>query len=255
MYICQNCNLYVTGESSGEIEAKVLDYYDKDFWDDARKSGLSDDYSDSYSQGRFRLWSSQFKYCKDYIKTETKILEIGSGHGESIKQFDLLGFQVTGIEPDKKNVENIQKNLKHSKIIHGKAESFQLESKYDLIWMSHVFEHLTKPIEFLQHIRKNLKSDGIIFIEVPNVEKKNDHRKFTGTPHAYNYSKLSLMNIVKKSNYKIIKCECMKSPRKYQGLINKIFKKSFNRDFYRYYPKLVGDVSSGEDIRLLATSS
>lgn len=49
MYICQNCHLYVTGESSSEIEAKVSDYYDKEFWDNARKEGLNDDYSDSYS--------------------------------------------------------------------------------------------------------------------------------------------------------------------------------------------------------------
>jgi len=102
MYICQDCHLYVTGESSTEIETKVSNYYDREFWDNARKEGLHDDYSDSYSRGRFRLWLSQFKYCKEHIKSNTRILEIGSGHGEAIKQFDKLGFQVTGIEPDKK---------------------------------------------------------------------------------------------------------------------------------------------------------
>jgi len=198
MYICQTCHLYVTGESSTETEAKISNYYDGEFWDNARKEGLNDDYSDSYSRGRVRLWSSQFKYCKKYIKSNSKILEIGSGHGEAIKQFDMLGFQVTGIEPDNKNVENIRKTLNHSTIINDKAETFHLESEFDLIWISHVFEHLTKPIEFLQNIKKNLKKDGLVFIEVPNVEKKNDHRKFINTPHAYNYSKLSLNNIIRK---------------------------------------------------------
>ena len=164
----------------------------------------------------------------------------------------MLGYQVIGIEPDKKNVENIRKDLKHSTIINDKAETFQLKSEFDLIWMSHVFEHLTSPIEFLQRIRKNLKVGGIIFIEVPNVEKKNDHRTFTNIPHAYNYSKLSLMNIVKKSNYKIIRCDCIKSPMKYQGMINKIYNKIFNKDFYPYYPRLIGNTESGEDIRILA---
>lgn len=252
MYICQDCHLYVTGESSDEIEARVNDYYDKEFWDDARKTGLDDDYSDTYSRGRLRLWSSQFKYCKRYIKASSTILEVGSGHGEAIKQFDSLGFHVTGIEPDKKNVENIRKNLKHGIIINAKAETFQLESEYDFVWMSHVFEHLTNPIEFLQNIKKNLKKNGLIFIEVPNVEKKNDHRKFTGTPHAYNYSKLSLMNIIKKADYEIVRCDCMKPPKRHQGLLNKICTKVIQRDFYSYYPKLVANISSGEDIRLLA---
>jgi hypothetical protein len=44
----------------------------------------------------------------------------------------------------------------------------------------------------------------------------------------------------------------MKPPKKYQGLVNKIWTKTLHKDFYSYYPKLVADVSSGEDIRLLA---
>jgi len=84
------------------------------------------------------------------------------------------------------------------------------------------------------------------------VEKKNDYRKFTSTPHAYNYSRLSLINIITRAGYEIVRCDCIKSPKKYQGLINKIWTKVFYTDFHSYYPKLIADSSSGEDISLLA---
>jgi SAM-dependent methyltransferase len=39
--------------------------------------------------------------------------------------------------------------------------------QYDLIVMSHVLEHVTEPLNFLNNATKKLKKDGIIFIEVP----------------------------------------------------------------------------------------
>lgn len=194
IYICQSCKLYVTGDSKIALDVILNDFYKKEFWDQTRKNGLKSDYVDPYSKGRIRLWKSQFKYCREFIDNNKTILEIGSGHGEAIIQFDNLGFRVTGIEPDKMNVDNINKVLKHSKVILDTAETFRSENKFDIVWMSHVFEHLVEPIQFLKRLQKSLKPGGILFIEVPNVEKENDYRKFTVVPHAFNFSKLSLSN-------------------------------------------------------------
>ena len=132
---------------------------------------------------------------KNLFQKKSKILEIGSGHGETIIEFDKLNYNVIGIEPDKKNVLHLKQILKNCKIINSKAEDFQIEEVFDLVWMSHVFEHLSAPIEFLKKIKKNISKNGILFIEIPSVEKKNDYRTFTKTPHAYNYTAKSLQNI------------------------------------------------------------
>lgn len=252
MYICQNCKLYVTGNSQQELDHLISTYYEKDFWDLDRKRGMNDEHTDDYSKGRIRLWHSQYKYLKSFFSVKSKILEIGSGHGESLIEFDKLNYDVTGIEPDKKSVKHLKQILKKCKIIESNAENLQLDTKFDFIWMSHVFEHLSNPIIFLNKLKKNIKNNGYLFIEVPNVEKINDYRTFTKTPHTYNYSAKSLKNILEQSGYEIIRCDFFGPPKKINGIINMLYNKFFKKDFYSFYPKMLMDIKFGEDIRLVS---
>lgn len=251
IYICENCQLNVLGTSQKELDEKIEHFYDEDFWKKDHENTLKSNFSDKYSSGRIRLWRSQTKYCKDYLDNSETILEIGSGHGEAIYNFDKIGYKVTGIEPDKKNVLLINKKLKNSECINDKAETISLGKKFDIIWLNHVFEHLSKPIEFLEKIKEFLNENGIIFIEVPSVEKVNDSRKFNSAPHAYNYSKQSLINISKKANYQIIKCDYFKSPTIIEGGINKISLKFFKKDYFKYYPKILCNRDNGENLRII----
>ena len=251
IYICQNCKLYITGKSQKEIDTIIQHYYDKDFWADDLENLLESNFTDSYSIGRIRLWKSQKKYCNKILNNNKTILEIGSGHGEAIYNFDKIGYNVTGIEPDKRNVISINKKLKNSTCIVEKAETFSFEKKFDIIWLNHVFEHLTQPIQFLTKISNFLNNSGFIFIEVPSVEKKNDYRQFTSAPHAYNYSKLSLINISKKADYEIVKCNYFRSPTLFEGGINKIFNKFLKKDFFEFYPKILTSSKNGENIRII----
>jgi len=251
IYICQNCKLYITGKSQKEIDTIIQHYYDKDFWADDLENLLESNFTDSYSIGRIRLWKSQKKYCNKILNNNKTILEIGSGHGEAIYNFDKIGYNVTGIEPDKRNVISINKKLKNSTCIVEKAETFSFEKKFDIIWLNHVFEHLTQPIQFLTKISNFLNNSGFIFIEVPSVEKKNDYRQFTSAPHAYNYSKLSLINISKKADYKILKCNYFRPPTLFEGGVNKIFNKFLKKDFFEFYPRILTSSKNGENIRII----
>ncbi len=251
MYICKNCKLYVTGVSQKEIDEKIEHLYDEDFWKTDLEELLESDFTDTYSIGRIKIWRSQEKYCKEILNNNKTILEIGSGHGEAIYNFDKIGYKVTGIEPDKKNVVAINKKLKNSECIVEKAETFSSDKKFDIIWLNHVFEHLSQPIEFLKKIKIFLNESGFIFIEVPSVEKINDYRKFQVVPHAYNYSRQSLINISKKSDYEIIKCDYFRSPTLFEGGLNKFFNKFFKKDFFEFYPKILTNSDDGENIRII----
>ena len=251
MYICKNCKLYVTGKSQKEINEKIEHFYDEDFWKEDQKEILDSNFTDPYSIGRTKIWKSQKKYCKEILNKNKSILEIGSGHGEAIYNFDKIGYNVLGIEPDKTNVILINKKLKNSKCIVEKAETFSFDKKFDIIWLNHVFEHLSNPIKFLQKLNSYLNDSGFIFIEVPSVEKVNDYRQFLRVPHAYNYSKQSLINISKKANFEIIKCDYFRSPTLIEGGINKIFNKFLKRDFFPFYPKILTNQIAGENIRII----
>ena len=255
IYICKNCKLNIIGTSQKELDEKIEHYYDEEFWKTNHKKILKSDFTDSYSNGRIRLWKSQIKYCKEILNTNKTILEIGCGHGEAICNFDKSGYKVTGIEPDKKNVFLINKKLNNSTCIVDKAETISFNKKFDIIWLNHVFEHLSKPIEFLKRIDNVLNKHGFIFIEVPSVEKVNDSRKFNSAPHAYNYSKKSLINISKNANYKIIKCDYFRSPTIIEGGINKISNKFFKKNYFNYYPKILCDKINGDNLRIILSKN
>ena len=53
-------------------------------------------------------------------------------------------------------------------------EDFQTDLKFDTIIMSHVLEHIEKPIEVLSRIRDWLADDGVFVVSVPNA--KSLHR-------------------------------------------------------------------------------
>ena len=255
IHICQNCKLHVAGESQKQLDDILKKFYEKDYWDIARNEGLDDSHSNHYSVGRKRIFLSQIKYVKKFLTKNSKVLEIGSGHGETLIELEKLNFQTTGIEPDLKNVEHLRKILKKSKIIQSNIENLDIDEKFDFIWMSHVFEHLSDPISFLNNIKKNTNKNYFLFIEVPNVTKKNDWRTFTVVPHAYNYSGTALQNILQKTGYKIISCDYFGPPTKLNGGINKISSKIFKKDFYPFYPKMLLNADTGEDIRIIAQHS
>ena len=255
IYICQNCKLHVAAESQKQLDDILKKFYENDFWDKERNEGLDDSHNDTYSVGRKRLFLSQIKYVKKFLTENSKVLEIGSGHGETLIELEKLNFQTIGVEPDLKNVEHLRKTLKKSKIIQSTIENLDIDQKFDFIWMSHVFEHLSDPVSFLNNIKKSMKKNCFLFIEVPNVTKKNDYRTFTIVPHAYNYSGLALQNILQKASYKIISCDYFGPPTKSKGGINKIYKKISKKDFYPFYPKMLLDTDTGEDIRIIAQHS
>ncbi|MGI0022142.1 MAG: class I SAM-dependent methyltransferase, partial [Nitrososphaeraceae archaeon] len=171
IFYCTTCGLYITGNSEIEVKAKSEEIYRKTYWDERNvEKILKSNFTDIDSQGKRRQWISQYSYCKPYLKNKKKFLEIGTGAGQTIFWFEEIGFSVTGIEPDERNVNLINHKLRYEHCITGFIEDVQVNEKFDIIWISHVMEHLVRPDLFLKKFKNNLEEDGILFIEVPNCE-------------------------------------------------------------------------------------
>ena len=73
-----------------------------------------------------------------------------------------------GVDPDPKNAQLINSKLKNGKCINCFFEELEIEQKVDAIWITHVFEHLENPDEFLEKCKQWIKPDGIICLIVPD---------------------------------------------------------------------------------------
>ena len=106
-------------------------------------------------------------------KKNKKIFEIGSSDGCQLNEFKKLKFGVTGCEPSKSLSELAAK--RKIKTINSMFTSDTInileKKKFDVILLSYTFDHLQNPKDFLKNIKKILNKDGILVIEVHDLDK------------------------------------------------------------------------------------
>jgi len=72
---------------------------------------------------------------------------------------------------------------------------------FDEVFLIHTLEHLIFPFGALREIRRIMKKDGVLHIEVPNP-KEVEHEK---EQHLYSWHPDTLNNMVVKAGFKVVK--------------------------------------------------
>lgn len=253
VFICENCNLIQTDPKKILNSNKV---YEKSFWDNTHyKDYTGSDFSDKGIQDLVKSWHSWFNYFKKYFDDKKSILDIGSGSGISLVMFEKEGYDVTGIEPDSRNVELINKRLKNGKCISGFFENIKLKNKFKIIWSSHSFEHVKNPNSFLKKCVELLDDDGILCIVVPDGDSPNMlDQSVKNKNHLFHYSKKSIQILAEKHNLNIISCNSLALMNRNIFRINKIARKckltSISNYLFPFYPFTITEKNNGEEIRI-----
>ncbi len=153
------------------------------------------------------------KYIKDFkLKAKTSyIIDVGSNDGVALRPFKELNFKnILGIEPAK----NLAKLANKDKIktFNGFLEEKNLKKikkNADLILASNVFAHSDNLREMAQCMKKLIKKDGTIIIEVQYLLNTLQDLTFDNIYHEhYNYWSLtSLVNFFKQFDLTLFKAE------------------------------------------------
>ncbi len=124
---------------------------------------------------------------KDLIPTfEEKfesILNFGSGHGGISHILDFSGdFQLLTLDPTKSPLK-----LPNSQIKHVYEFEEIADKSIDLIYSSHSLEHVSDLDSTLHELKRILKNNGLLFIEVPNADHFEDgpQNNRIDIPHTY----------------------------------------------------------------------
>ncbi len=108
--------------------------------------------------------SSLFKFVKPYL-TNKRVLDLGCGTGRYLEHFSEDSI---GLDASYESIDIIKR--KGLKAIFGDLnEEIDFENNsFDLIFCSHVLEHVDSPINLLRECNRLLKEEGMIFVTVPN---------------------------------------------------------------------------------------
>lgn len=98
----------------------------------------------------------------------------------------------------------------NDRIIKGDFESYDFKNlKFNLIWMSHVFEHFKNPIGVLKKCYDLLAEDGVIYIATPDTDFIHTRSNagfphWKGDEHYIMWNKESLVREVEKLGFEVI---------------------------------------------------
>lgn len=113
---------------------------------------------------------SDLDYRVFYLNAQLggRLLEIGTGSGESLKRMSDLGWLVEGVDVDPSGVKNAK--AKGLNVHLGSLEQQDYaDNTFDVITMNHVIEHVHEPLALLKECRRILKPGGEIVVVTPNI--------------------------------------------------------------------------------------
>jgi len=102
------------------------------------------------------------------------ILDIGCGTGNFLAAARDSGYDVTGIELDRKAARFAKEHLGLQNIFPLAISEFVKQcagERFDVVTFFEVLEHQATPVEFLRNVVNCLKSGGVIALSVPNRER------------------------------------------------------------------------------------
>ena len=117
-----------------------------------------------------------------------------------------------------------------------------IDKKYDCLVLSHVLEHIYDINPFIENLKKYIKNDGYLYIEVPNMEYYKEFINFgplqeISLEHINFFSKYSLSKLMINNNFIPIKVEDSYfhiNENKYY-IIRGIFKINSNNNSFETY--------------------
>ena len=164
---CPNCKSWcISNLNDGDL----IEAYNDDYYGEGTKKFKSSLINQLLNYTK----KSKSSFLRKLLPINPKILDIGCGDGSFLESFqtqnELTKPDLYGIEVGEKTIKRLKDNP-NINIKIGQLHKNDFKGlNFDLITYVHVFEHLENAIEDLKIVNTKLKSGGILFISVPNVD-------------------------------------------------------------------------------------
>jgi 2-polyprenyl-3-methyl-5-hydroxy-6-metoxy-1,4-benzoquinol methylase len=163
-----------------------------------------------FKQAEFKFEQFAFNYKKFFPRDKNaRLLDIGVGRGEMLSLFKNLGYvNYFGIDISSSCVDFCRSLGLNVELVDSIISFMKDKSEtYDLITMIDVLEHIPKDevIPTLKSIHSSLKSDGILIIQVPNLNSPEGFlHMFNDFSHLNGFNEHSLSQVLIAAGFKHI---------------------------------------------------
>lgn len=205
IYVCESCF-----SSQTLTDISYNEYYN-DYNYSVNQSEIANKFMNNLCN---ELWE---KYG---LKSGCKVLEIGSSDGSQLSYLKNKGAKVLGVEPsyelccisNKKGIP-VYHGLFDENIISKLPKEF---SKVDLVMLEYTFDHLPQPMSMLNIIKGMLSNDGLVVIEVHDLEKILERKEYCLFEHEHTIymSKETMINALAKYGFEVLTFDLLEENEK-----------------------------------------
>lgn len=189
---CNQCGLAMTNP---QPTAEALDLFYRDHYRDfyQKTATASLQYITAYRKHERAAETVAFLLAKGALPPAAAVLDIGASEGAMLRAVRdaVPRTNRVAVEP---NVEFGRFAAEHAECRHF-ASLQELrhhgETRFDLIILNHVYEHVKNPVEFLTELHSLVADSGYIYIDVPDIE---EYRRLDSLhiAHLYHFGGTSL---------------------------------------------------------------
>jgi 2-polyprenyl-3-methyl-5-hydroxy-6-metoxy-1,4-benzoquinol methylase len=113
---------------------------------------------------------ARYRAARVLLTPGAAVLDIGCGGGELVYLLRRFGIEAQGVEPDAIYSEQARRDL-GLPVSTGFVEDMSFpDASFSVMLMYHVLEHIDGPVALLARLRPLLTDDGLLVVEVPNIE-------------------------------------------------------------------------------------
>jgi len=153
------------------------------------------------------------------IMSGGKLLEVGCSNGGFLLKCQKRGMKVTGVEPESKAARTAaNRGLDIIPLPIEQAYHRLKDQRFDVIFMSHVFEHIQQPRKVLRLLKRLLTDSGKIIMLIPNIDSViykffKDNWMLLDIPrHFFHYSPKNINYLIQNSGLHIEKVRFVSGP-------------------------------------------
>ncbi len=154
--------------------AELEEYYAKKYYQSGKGS-----YEAEYPPEEYLYFNNKIEQKNWVIKklftaeTEKRsLLDIGCGEGFTLNYYKKKGWTVVGLDYSEFGVKKFNPDCLPDLITGDIYEKMQplikSNTKFDVVWLDNLLEHVLDPLNLLKECKRLLKPDGVLVIEVPN---------------------------------------------------------------------------------------